>query len=193
VTKNEDTFSIQIMDEKEQLHMLLKSDLKQIVHPNKSLMPTPHLTAADLENVLAFLGKTAPASQPAADWKPSADLNTSFSRLRNAASEPQNWLTYWGDYRGTHYSRLDSITPSNVRSLAPRWSFQFGAGAVQSVPLVVGGLMFVAGPQNNATALDARTGRPIWRYTRPCQMSRHCTVMANRGPAILGDRLFMGT
>ena len=185
VTKNEDTFSIQIMDEKEQLHMLLKSDLKQIVHPNKSLMPTPHLTAADLENVLAFLGKTPPAGQPAADWKPSADLDASFPRLRNASSEPQNWLTYWGDYRGTHYSRLDSITPSNVRSLAPRWSFQFGAGAVESVPLVVDGLMFVTGPQNNAAALDARTGRPIWRYTRTLpNVAAHCTVMANRG---LGD------
>ena len=194
VTKNEDTFSIQIMDEKEQFHMLLKSDLKQVVHSNKSLMPTPHLTATELENVLSFLGKPAPASLPAADWKPSADLNASFSRLRNAASEPQNWLTYWGDYRGTHYSRLDSITPSNVRTLAPRWSFQFGAGAVESVPLVVDGLMFVTGPQNNAAALDARTGRPIWRYTRTLpNVAAHCTVMANRGLAILGDRLFMGT
>src|SRR5438552_2391496 len=37
--KNEDTFSIQIMDEKERLHMLLKSDLKQVARPRKSLMP----------------------------------------------------------------------------------------------------------------------------------------------------------
>jgi len=81
-----------------------------------------------------------------------------------------------------------------VRALAPRWSFQFGAGSVESVPLVVDGLMFVTGPQNNAEALDARTGRPIWRYTRSLpNVASHCTVMANRGLAILGDRLFMGT
>mgnify|MGYP003694638815 CR=1 FL=1 len=54
------------MDEKEQLHMLLKSDLKRD-RPiaSKSLMPAPHLTAADLENVLAFLGKIPPAGKPA--------------------------------------------------------------------------------------------------------------------------------
>jgi len=182
------------MDEKEQLHMLLKSDVKQIDKPHKSLMPAPHLTAPELEDVLAFLAKRGQGSAPPAEWKQSDDFNVSFSRLRNAASEPQNWLTYWGDYQGTHYSRLASITPANVRSLAPKWSFQFGTGSVESVPLVVDGLMFVTGPQNNAAALDARTGRPIWRYTRPLpNVAAHCTVMANRGFAILGDRLFMGT
>jgi alcohol dehydrogenase (cytochrome c) len=65
---------------------------------------------------------------------------------------------------------------------------------VESVPLVVDGLMVVTGPQNDATALDARTGRPIWGYSRPLpNVAAHCTVMANRGFAILGDRLFMGT
>lgn len=38
--------------------------------------------------------------------------------------------------------------------------------ALQATPLVVDGLMFVTGPLKNAAALDARTGRPIWRYTR---------------------------
>jgi alcohol dehydrogenase (cytochrome c) len=54
--------------------------------------------------------------------------------------------------------------------------------------------MFVTGPQNNATALDARTGRAIWRYNRTLPtVASHCTVMTNRGLAILGDRLYMGT
>lgn len=93
VKKNEDTFSIQMMDEKEQLHMLLKRDVKQIDRPRKSLMPAAQPTAVELENVLAFLTKGGPAAP--AEWQPSADFNLSFSRLRNAASEPQNWLTYW--------------------------------------------------------------------------------------------------
>jgi len=195
VMKNEDTFSLQIMDEKEQLHMLLKSDLKQIERPRKSLMPTPKLTSAELEDVVAFLAKRGPDSAPPAEWKPSADLNVTFSRLKNTAAEPQNWLTYWGDYQGTHYSYLNSITPDNVKSLAPRWTFQYGGtGNVESPPIVVDGLMFVTGPLNNATALDARTGRPVWRYTRTLpNFASHCTVAANRGFAILGDRLYMGT
>jgi alcohol dehydrogenase (cytochrome c) len=194
VTKNEDTFSIQIMDEQEHLHMLLKKDLKQIDHPHKSLMPALKLSDEQLDNVLAFLAKGVQPGAAPLEWKGSEDLNVSFARLKNAASEPQNWLTYWGDYRGTHRSGLTSITPSNVLQLAPRWSFQYGAGAVESSPLVVDGLMFVTGPLNNAAALDARTGRPIWRYTRPLpNIAAHCTVMANSGLSILGDRLYMAT
>jgi PQQ-dependent dehydrogenase (methanol/ethanol family) len=194
VNKNEDTFSIQIMDEKEKLHMLLKQDVKEVHRSRKSLMPAAKLSPVELENVLAFLAKRESVNPPPAAWKISSDLNVSFSRLKNAASEPQNWLTYWGNYRGTHFSELHSITRANVKSLAAQWTYQFGAGAVESVPLVADGVMFVTGPQNNAAALDARTGRPIWRYSRTLpNVAAHCTVMTNRGLAILGDRLYMGT
>ena len=192
--KNEDTFSIQIMDEKEKLHMLLKKDLKEIKTPRKSLMPPTDLTGGELDNVIAFLKNPVPGEAAPAEWKPGADLNVTYARLKNAHAEPQNWLTYWGDYQGTHYSRLTSITPANVRSLKAQWSYQFGAGNNETMPLVVDGLMFVTGPLNNAAALDARTGRPIWRYTRRLpRVASHCTVMTNRGFAILGDRLFMAT
>ncbi|HWC00822.1 MAG TPA: PQQ-binding-like beta-propeller repeat protein, partial [Bryobacteraceae bacterium] len=62
-------------------------------------------------------------------------------------------------------------------------------------PIVVDGLMFVTGPLDNAAALDARTGRPVWRYNRhiPSGVHNQCTVMTSRGVAILGDRLYLGT
>jgi PQQ-dependent dehydrogenase (methanol/ethanol family) len=193
VKKNEDTFSIQIMDQQEKLHMLLKQDLRDIKTPHKSLMPATDLTGAGLDNVIAFLKNPLVDAAPT-EWKPSADLNVTYSRLKNAGAEPQNWLTYWGNYEGTHYSRLNSITPANARSLTAQWSFQFGAGNNETVPIVVDGLMFVTGPLNNAAALDARTGRAIWRYTRRLpRVASHCTVMTNRGFAILGDRLYMAT
>jgi alcohol dehydrogenase (cytochrome c) len=194
VKKNEDTFSIQIMDEQEKLYMLLKQDVEEIKKPRKSLMPAAHLTATELDNVIAFLKNPSPGDAAPAEWKPAGDLNVTFARLKNARAEPQNWLTYWGDYQGTHYSRLDSIAPANVGSLAAKWTFQFGAGSNETVPIVADGLMFVTGPLNNAAALDARTGQPIWRYTRRLpHVAAHCTVMANRGFAILGDRLYMAT
>jgi alcohol dehydrogenase (cytochrome c) len=193
VKKNEDTFSIQIMDGKEKLHLLLKKDLKEIRTPRKSLMPATDITGAELDDVIAFLKNPGPAEAPS-EWKPAADLNVTYARLKNARAEPRNWLTYWGDYQGTHYSRLDSITPANAGLLRAQWSYQFGAGNNETVPIVVDGLMFVTGPLNNAAALDARTGRAIWRYTRRLpRVASHCTVMTNRGFAILGDRLFMAT
>jgi alcohol dehydrogenase (cytochrome c) len=192
VAKHEDTFSIQIMDSREKLHLLLKSDLISVEHPRKSLMPA---AAGQIDDLIAFLARYDPASiGPDTQWTPSADLNVTFARLSDAAREPWNWLHYWGDYRGTHYSPLKSITAANVNSLRAQWSFQFGGGLVETSPLVVDGIMFVTGPLNNADALDARTGSPIWHYSRPLPaVASHCTVMTNRGFAILGDRLFLAT
>lgn len=195
VLKNEDTFSAQVMDPQEKLHLLLKKDLKSFKRTHRSLMPASKLSASAVDDVVAFLKKTPPSEVTPGAWQPSADLNVSFDRLRKAASEPHNWLTYWGDLTGTHSSRLRSINTENVASLRSTWAFQFGGTAVEVTPIVVDGLMFVTGPLDNAAALDARTGRPIWRYTRhlPAGVHNQCTVMTNRGFAILGDRLYLGT
>ena len=129
-------------------------------------MPAPNLSAADLDNLIAFLKRTEPSEIGPAPWTPSADLNVSFQRIRNAREEPQNWLTYWGDYQGTHYSRLKSITPRTWTRCAASGPSSSRAPTSRPRRIVVDGLMFVTGAMNNAAALDARTGRPIWRYTR---------------------------
>lgn len=194
VIKNEDTFSLQMMDESEKLHMFSKADLKEVTRPQQSLMPAPSLSGAEIDNLVAFLKTAEPSEIGLGPWAPSPDLNVSFERIRNAHEEPQNWLTYWGDYQGTHYSRLKSITPANVASLSSQWSFQFAGTGVENTPIVVDGLMFVTGAMNNAAALDARTGQTIWRYKRHIpDVHAQCTVMTNRGFAILGDRLYMAT
>lgn len=193
VRKNEDTFSIQIMDDQERIHLLLKKNLNAFRPVPKSLMPVPNLTAEEIDNIVAFLKR--PPSQPLEPlaWHPSPDLNVSSLRLRNAEQEPQNWLTYSGNLSGWRHSSLDSISPSNVRLLTSQWGFDFGGRGQQTTPLVVDGLMFVTGPLNDAAALDARTGRPVWRHHRAVPETPECAIHTNRGFAILGDRLFMGT
>lgn len=200
VAKNSDTFSIQILDKQEQLHLLLKRDLKRVTFTHKSLMPALKLPRPEVEDLIAFLVKSSGSETgfyegEFREWRPAKDLNVSFSRLKNAPQEPGNWLTYWGNYEGTHYSALDSIAPTNVESIRSEWAYQFGGTNVETTPLVVGGLMFVTGALNNAAALDARTGATVWRYTRrlPEGVHNQCTVMTNRGLAILGDRLYMAT
>jgi alcohol dehydrogenase (cytochrome c) len=194
VRKNEDTFSIQMMDREQRLHMLLKRNVARVDRPADSLMPVFKGDSAQVNDLVAFL-KSAPHPMPPQPWKPAADFNVTFNRLRNSDEEPQNWLSYWGSLRGTHYSRLAGVTPSNIKSLAAAWTYQFGGGGVEVTPLVVDGIMFVTGPLDNVAALDARTGRSIWRYSRrlPSDVHSHCTVMTNRGVAILGDRLYLAT
>jgi alcohol dehydrogenase (cytochrome c) len=192
--KNDDTFSLQIMDTGGRLHMLLKKDLDSFETPYVSLMPSYALDPTANNHILAFLTRFDPVALPAREWKPAADLNITYDRIRNAQSEPQNWITYWGDYAGRHYSGLKEITPQNAAQLRSEWAFQFGGPTNETTPIVVDGIMYVTGPLNDAAALDARTGRVIWRYTRRLpNVAAHCTVMTNRGFAILGDRLYLAT
>lgn len=191
VAKNEDTFSLQMMDTMGRLQLLTKSALSEVKQTHQSLMPKMSLDAAATSDLLAFLknGKAEPMP-----WTPSADFNITSTRIKQAASEPHNWLTYWGDLNGRHYSRLTQVTPSNVASLQSAWSHQFGASNIETVPIVADGVMFVTGPGSNMAALDARNGRKIWDYKRRLpEVHNYCTVMTNRGVGILGDRVYLAT
>ena len=119
----------------------------------------------------------------------------SFERLRNAAQEPQNWLMYGGDYTGDRHSLLREITPANVKTLQLQWMYQGRvAGAWEPTPLVVDGIMYLTQRPNDVVALDARTGRVFWIYQYPTDPNQvACCGANNRGLAILGNTLFMGT
>jgi alcohol dehydrogenase (cytochrome c) len=116
-------------------------------------------------------------------------------RLLNAGQEPQNWLMYSGDYAGRRFSSLQEIKVGNAEKLVPKWAYQTMAGGkFETTPLVVDGIMYGTGQDDRAFALDARTGRPIWQYQRALpQDIRPCCGRVNRGLAILGDKLFIGT
>ena len=121
--------------------------------------------------------------------------------LVGGLKNPTRWLTFSGDYTGQRHSPLKQLTPQNVAGLVPQWIFQTdipglpGRG-IENTPLVVDGILYVTGNNNQAWALDGRTGRPIWNY--PCRLPANfiasvCCGPVNRGFAILGDRLYMGT
>ena len=119
----------------------------------------------------------------------------SFERLLRADQEPQNWLTYSGSFHSQRYSRLAEITPANVKSLEVQWVFQSRSlEKFEATALVVDGIMYTVQAPNDIMALDAATGRTFWTYSyRPSADARPCCGRVNRGLAILGDTLFMGT
>ena len=115
--------------------------------------------------------------------------------LRNGLKDPSRWLTYAGDYTNQRHSPLTQITPENVSRLTPQWVFQTETlGRFQATPLVVDGIIYVTGPLDTGWALDARTGRQIWRYRRELPGGLiACCGLVNRGFGVLGDRLFKTT
>ena len=121
--------------------------------------------------------------------------------LRDGLKNPARWLTFSGDYTGQRHSPLTQLTPQNVAGLAPQWMFQtdipgFPGRGLEASPLVVDGVVYVTGNNNQAFAIDGRTGARLWSYRRtlPANFSASvCCGPVNRGFALLGDRLYMGT
>jgi alcohol dehydrogenase (cytochrome c) len=123
-------------------------------------------------------------------------LSRSGDVYREKPIEPKaDWLTYDGSYTGNRYSPLNQINAGNVQKLAPAWIFPIPTSTrLEVTPVVADGIMYATG-WNELYALDATTGRQLWRYSE----ARHEGILgeagfgANRGAAIGGDKVFMVT
>ncbi len=114
--------------------------------------------------------------------------------LRSDANNA-DWPTYSGAYHGRHYRELDQITPRNVDQLELKWVYQGSSTHTwQATPLVVDGVLYATEGPNNVVALDARTGREFWKHEHklPARVNV-CCGQVNRGVALLGNRVYMGT
>lgn len=134
-------------------------------------------------------GLIAAASLLVAHAAPVDDL-----RLRDAKSEGSNWLSYGRDYANQRFSPLNQINRDSVAKLVPRWIYQTGTNVTfQATPLVVDGVMYLSMPFNHVAALDAATGRELWRYEHKRKSSKMCCGPANRGVAVAYGKVFLGT
>jgi alcohol dehydrogenase (cytochrome c) len=118
-----------------------------------------------------------------------------FERIQNSNREPQNWLTYSGNNMGQRYSPLTQITPQNVKNLELAWLWQArSVEKFEATSIALDGILYTIQAPNDIEALDATTGRPVWTYLyRNPPEARNCCGNVNRGLAILGQTLFMGT
>ena len=103
----------------------------------------------------------------------SALAQVTFERLvRNSAKEPQNWMTYSGDY-SKRFSALDQINLTNAQHLVAKWVYQTGGRKARDFAAGGRRRALATAQDDRAFALDARTGRPIWSISGrlPCGYS----------------------
>lgn len=161
------------------------------VWTEKSLMPPLQASATEMRDLVAYLAH-ADTVEPAGIAPPRDTTGVDFARIQNP--KPGDWLTYNGSLSGNRYSPLDQINASNVGQLGLKWMFPIDHFGLEATPVVADGVMYVTGP-NTAIALDAQTGRQIWKYSRPRTpgLIGDASLGTNRGVAILGDKVFMTT
>ena len=135
-----------------------------------------------------------------------AQLRTADGRLRllrragdawnPAAIEPfVDWPSYNGSDSANRHSPLDQINRDTVDRLAVEWFYPIpDMPMIEGTPVVIAGVMYVTAV-NQVYALDASTGREIWRYAQPRTegLVGDPAIGLNRGVAVRGDRLFTVT
>ena len=97
--------------------------------------------------------------------------------------------------KAQRYSSLSQINQKNVHQLALVWKVETGVKATfQATPIVVDGVMYVSLPYNHVLALDAVTGKQLWKYTHDRKSDwPMCCGPANRGVAVAEGKVFIGT
>ena len=122
---------------------------------------------------------------------------SSCSSITNqkASSIGKDWPSFGRDYSNQRLSPLTQINQQNVKDLALAWQFKSGVSAsFQETPIVTNGVMYVALPYNHVVALDAKTGKELWRYKHERRANwKMCCGPANRGVAVSDGQVFIGT
>jgi quinohemoprotein ethanol dehydrogenase len=117
------------------------------------------------------------------------------ARLTAAASSAE-WLTIGRDYAETRFSPLTQINSSNVGRLGLAWSYDTQSlRGLEATPLVADGVMYSSADWSNVFAVDARTGRQLWRWDAKADRirgARACCDVVNRGLALYKGKIYVG-
>ena len=106
------------------------------------------------------------------------------------------WLTVGRDYAETRFSPLKQINSDNINDLKLAWSYDTQSlRGLEGTPLVANGVLYSSSDWSNVFAVDARTGRELWRWDSKAdrvRTERACCDVVNRGVALYKDKVFVG-
>ena len=191
--RNRSNFDVELQTLDGKLRPVQESEIASIRDERQSLMPALKASGETLADLLAFLSRLSGVAPDVSlsNAEPGAN-SIGFQQILHPS--PGEWLTYDGQLNGNRFSSLDQINRANVRQMILKWSAPISQSGLEVTPIVAEGVMYVSGP-NQAVALDAATGRQIWKYARPRTpgLVGDAALGTNRGMALSGDKVFMVT
>ncbi|MGI8852164.1 MAG: pyrroloquinoline quinone-dependent dehydrogenase [Methyloceanibacter sp.] len=146
-------------------------------------------------NLHQALAQEETPAAPTTKHKDAPVASVSQEQLSGAAGDENNFLHTNGNYEQTRYYPGKQINTSNVGKLRPAWIFQTEVKeSLETTPIVVGEVMYVTTSFNHVYAINAKTGEAYWHYKHKMgPVTTYCCGPNNRGVAIYGDKVFMGT
>lgn len=119
------------------------------------------------------------------------------AKLAQAARDGVNWLSYGRTHDEQRFSPLDKVNDASVARLGLAWSADMNSERGQeATPIVVDGVLYVTTAWSMVKAYDAATGKPLWAYDPQvprATLVKACCDAVNRGVAVWGDKVFVGT
>ena len=144
-----------------------------------------------------FLG--TPEAQKKQATKPPSKLAKTIddAALRNADARTGEWITHGRNYSETRFSPLKQIDAANVKNLGLAWTFDTETTrGLEATPIIVDGVMYTTGSWSVVFALDARSGKQLWKWDPQVPRTfgqRACCDVVNRGVAVYKNRVYVGT
>lgn len=140
---------------------------------------------AELSTNLAVLAENSVFAQINAD------------RLKNADTEPGQWMSYGRNYDEQRFSPLDQINTENINELGLAWFADFDTNRGQeATPLIIDGTVYVSTAWSKVYAYDALSGEELWFYDPavPGEWAVNaCCDVVNRGLAAWEGKIYLGT
>ena len=141
--------------------------------------------------VVVLIGATLLAQQNAAPTPVVLQNYKPVTADRLKKPEDSDWLTVRRTYDGWGYSPLEQISTKNVDKLQPIWEFSTGVvSGHEAPPMVNNGVMFVATPSNQVIAIEAKTGKLLWRFRRTAPEGSSVPHQTSRGVALFHDKVY---
>jgi quinohemoprotein ethanol dehydrogenase len=157
-------------------------------------MPTLRLAVLSLIAGVIALPVKGLVAQP----KAPADCTAPCS----GTSSSDQWTSKGRDWREQHHSPLTDINRDNVATLGLAWVYDATphrgrmARGLEATPLIVDGVLYTSLAWSEVVALDAASGKELWRYDPKVEGSfdrKTCCDAVNRGVALADGRVYVGT
>ncbi len=120
---------------------------------------------------------------------------TTAAAMKPKRDTSADWPNFGRDYSNQRFPPAIQINRDNVKNLTSAWHYKSGVTAsFQTTPIVVNRVMYLSLPYNHVVALDAKTGKELWRYEHDRRKDwKMCCGPANRGVAVGYGKVFIGT